>query len=122
MKRILVIDDDPGMRLLLKKLLESAGYAVVTADEGQAGMEAAWSSPPNLVISDMDMPVHDGFKTIRMFRCDPTLWVPVIIVSGVVDERDSQLVLDAGASAFFQKPVNQEALLAKVAELLSGQD
>jgi len=119
-KQILVIDDDPGFRLLLQKLLESAGYLVNAADEGQAGIESAWSTRPDLVISDMDMPINDGYKTIRMFRGDPSLRVPLIIVSGAVDIRDAQRVLDAGADAFFQKPVNQPALLAKVAELLAA--
>jgi CheY-like chemotaxis protein len=119
-KQILVIDDDPGFRLLLQKLLENAGYQVSTADEGQAGMESAWSTRPDLVVSDMDMPVNDGYKTIKMFHCDPSLCVPLIIVSGAVGIRDAQGVLDAGASAFFQKPVDQAALLAKIAELLAA--
>jgi CheY-like chemotaxis protein len=117
-KTILVIDDDLGFRLMLQKLLESAGYQVITGEEGQSALEAAWSTRPDLVISDMDMPINDGYKTIQMFRCDPTLRVPVIVVSGAVDMRDAQLVLDARARAFFRKPVDQAALLAKIAELL----
>jgi CheY-like chemotaxis protein len=117
-KTILVIDDDLGFRLMLQKLLESAGYQVITSEEGQSALEAAWSTRPDLVISDMDMPINDGYKTIQMLRCDPTLQVPVIVVSGAVDMRDAQLVLDAGARAFFRKPVDQAALLAKIAELL----
>jgi CheY-like chemotaxis protein len=119
-KTILVIDDDVGFRLMLQKLLESAGYRVITGEEGQSGMEAAWSVRPDLVITDIDMPVHDGYKTIQMLRCDPTLCVPVVVVSGAVDERHAQRVLDAGASAFFCKPVDQAGLLAKVAELLAA--
>ena len=119
-KHILVIDDDPGFLLLLRKVLENAGYQVSTAEEGQAGLESAWSNRPDLVISDMDMPVNDGYKTIQMFRYDPSLRVPVVIVSGVVDARDAQRVLAAGADAFFPKPVDQSALLAKIAELLAA--
>jgi CheY-like chemotaxis protein len=116
-KTILTIDDDVGFRLM-QKLLESAGHRVIAGEEGQSGLEAAWSCRPDLVISDMDMPVNDGYKTIQMFRCDPSLQVPVIVVSGAVDVHNAQLVLDAGAKAFFRKPVDQAALLAKVAELL----
>lgn len=119
-KKVLVIDDDPGFRLLLQKLLEAAGYRVNTADEGQAGLESAWSDRPDLVISDVDMPVCDGYKTVQMFRFDPSLKVPLIIVSGAVAECDAERLIDAGASAFFLKPVNQPALLAKVAELLAA--
>ncbi len=117
-KTILVVDDDLGFRLMLQKLLESAGYRVITGEEGQSALKAAWDSRPDLVISDMDMPINDGYKTIEMFRNDPDLQVPMIIVSGMVDVRDTQLVLDAGACAFFRKPVDQAALLARIAELL----
>ena len=118
-KTILVIDDDLGVRLMLRKLFESAGYQVITGEEGQSALEAAWDHKPDLIVSDMDMPINNGYKTIEMFRNDPDVQAPVIIVSGVVDTRDAKLVLDAGASAFFRKPVDQAALLAKVSELLS---
>jgi DNA-binding response OmpR family regulator len=118
-KTILVIDDDLGFRLMLQKLLESAGYQVIVGEEGQSGLEAAWDHRPDLIISDVDMPLNNGYKTIEMFRNDPDVNAPVIIVSGVVDTRDAKLVLDAGASAFFRKPVDQTALLAKVSELLA---
>lgn len=118
-KTILVIDDDSGFRLMLQKLFESAGYQVITGEEGQSALEAAWSHKPDIIITDMDMPVNNGYKTIEMFRYDPDVQAPVIVVSGVVDVRDTQHVLNAGASAFFQKPVDQTALLAKVSELLA---
>ncbi len=118
-KTILVIDDDSGFRLMMQKLLESAGYRVITGEEGQSALEAAWSNKPDVIITDMDMPVNDGYKTIQMFRRDSEFQSPVIAVSGVVDTRDAKLVLDAGASAFFRKPVDHAALLAKVSELLT---
>lgn len=117
-KHVLVIDDDAAMRLLLSKLLEQAGYRVSTAEEGQSGLQAAWSDRPDLVITDMNMPVNDGYKTIRMFRSDSSLDVPVVVVSGAIDLRDTQLVLDAGATAFFPKPVDGRALVARIEELI----
>ena len=119
-KTILVIADDLGFRLMMQKLLESAGYQVIIGEEGQSALEAAWDHKPDLIISDMDMPINDGYKTIEMFRDDPDVNAPVIIVSGVVDIRDAQLMLDAGASAFFRKPPDHAALLAKVSELLTA--
>lgn len=118
-KTILVVDDDIGIRMMMQKLLESAGYRVFTGEEGQSAFEAACDHRPDLVITDMDMPVTDGYKTIHMFCRDSEFQAPVIVVSGVIDVRDAQLVLDAGASAFFPKPVDQTALLAKVSELLT---
>ena len=117
-KTVLVVDDDSGFRLMMQKLLESAGYQVITGEEGQSALEAAWSQRPDAVITDMDMPINNGYKTIEMFRSDPDVQVPIIVVSGVMGTRDAQLVLDAGASAFFPKPVDHAALLAKVSELL----
>jgi DNA-binding response OmpR family regulator len=118
-KTILVIDDDVGIRLMLRMMLESAGYRVIIGEEGQSGLEAAWNDKPDLVITDMDMPVHDGFRTIRMFRCDPSVQAPVVVVSGAIDEHKGQAVLDAGAQAFFRKPIDQAALLARISELLA---
>jgi CheY-like chemotaxis protein len=118
-KTILVIDDDTGFRLMMQKLLEAAGYRVIAGEEGQSGLEAAWSDRPDLIITDIDMPVVDGHKMIQMLRYDPALQVPVIVVSGAVDVRNAQPVLDAGASAFFPKPVDRPALLAKISELLT---
>ena len=119
-KHILVIDDDLGFRLLLTKLLENAGYSVSTAEEGQSGMEAAWSARPDLVITDILMPVNDGFRTMHMFRQDPSLAVPIVVVSGAIDIRQSAEVLEAGAAAFFPKPIDGRALLAKIGELLDS--
>ena len=118
-KTILVVDDDIGVRMMMQKLLESAGYQVITGEEGQSAIEAALDHRPDLVITDMDMPVTDGYKTIHMFHRDSEVKAPVIVISGVVGPRDVQLVLDAGASAFFPKPVDQAALLSKVSELLT---
>jgi CheY-like chemotaxis protein len=118
-RHILVVDDDFGIRLLLRKLLEGAGYRVTTAEEGQSALHAAWESPPDLVVTDMYMPVNDGYKTINMFSHDQSVQAPVIVVSGSVDHSGVQLVLDAGARAFFSKPIDAPAFLAKVAELLS---
>jgi two-component system KDP operon response regulator KdpE len=117
-KTILVVDDDIGIRMMMQKLLESAGYRVITGEEGQSALEAAYDHRPDLVITDMDMPVTDGYKTIHMFHRDSEFQAPVIVVSGVIDMRNAQEVLDAGASAFFQKPVDHTALLNKVSELL----
>jgi CheY-like chemotaxis protein len=118
MKRILVMDDDLSVRLLLTKMLESAGYEVVSADAAEAGLAAAWSRPPDLVITDFDMPIYNGLRAIRMLHIDSNLQIPVIVVSGVTDES----VLEHGANAFFRKPVDREQLLAKVAELLAEDD
>jgi CheY-like chemotaxis protein len=118
-KHILVIDDDAAVRLLLTKMLEQAGYRVSTAEEGQSGLEAAWADRPDLVITDMMMPVNDGFRTIRLFRADSTIDdIPLIIISGAVGRGDVQEVLETGAAAFFPKPVDAAALIAKIEELI----
>ncbi len=119
-KHILVVDDDLATRFLLKQMLEDAGYRVSLAEEGQSAMQAAWSEKPDLVVTDMDMPVFDGKKAMAMFSSDETLNVPVVVVSGTVEPMNIASVLDAGAAAFFPKPVDRQKFLAAVAELLSA--
>ncbi len=118
-KHILVVDDDPGARYLIKQILEGAGYRVTTAEEGQSALQAAWSDRPDLVVTDVAMPVYDGVKTMAMFARDETLNVPFVVVSGVADPRDTTALFRAGARAFFTKPVDQRLFLAKVGELLA---
>jgi len=118
-KHILVVDDDQGARYLLQQVLEGAGYRVTVAEEGQSALYAAWSDHPDLVVTDVAMPVYDGLKTMAMFHGDETLQVPFVVVSGVIDPRQAVALFRAGARAFFTKPVDQRLFLAKVAELVS---
>ena len=119
MKRILVADDEAPVRLLLEKILQSAGYRVTSVPDGTAALKAAREDPPDLAICDLLMPGIDGFTLCSMFKRNKTFKAPILILSGRVSEKDEQAALRAGAVAFIHKPVEREKLLAAVAEWLA---
>jgi CheY-like chemotaxis protein len=109
--RILVIDDEPDQRFLLLRILRRAGYEVSEANDGAAALRAVRESPPDLVVTDMMMPVMNGRELIRCLRDDPaTAHIPILAVSG-----DTHLA--GAADAIVAKPYDMHHLLA-VAEAL----
>jgi two-component system OmpR family response regulator len=115
--RVLVMEDDPSVRSLLDTLLESEGYAVVTASDGLAGLRQASAQPPALVLLDVMMPDLDGLGVLHELRADPALVdVPVIAVTGQV-EAVAQLAAVLGDASVFVKPFGVAELLARVAVL-----
>jgi len=118
-KHILVADDEAPVRLLLQKILESAGYRVTSVPDGMAAVKAAREDPPDLAICDLTMPGMDGFTVVSMFKRTKTFRAPMLVLSGHVREKDAQDALRAGADAFIAKPVEREKLLAAIAEWLA---
>jgi len=118
MKHILVVDDEAPIRLLLQKILESAGYRVTAAGDGMSALKVAREDPPNLAICDLSMPGMDGFSVCSMLKRNRVFKAPVLVLSGRVAEKDVKAALKTGADAFIPKPVEREKLLAAVAEWL----
>src|SRR5688572_22731233 len=122
-RRVLVIDDNPAVRHTVGRMLESGGYTVLEADNGRTGMAVLAAHPCELVITDVFMPLQDGFETIRMIKgLDPSL--PVIAMSGGADWTPYPSLHDAemlGADLTLDKPFTIEALLAAVTELTEDQ-
>jgi CheY-like chemotaxis protein len=118
-KHILVVDDEAPVRLLLEKILQSAGYRVTSVPDGMAALKAAREDTPDLAISDLSMPGIDGFTLCSMLKRDKTFRAPILVLSGRINEKDRQDALTAGADAFIPKPVRREGLLATVAEWLA---
>lgn len=118
-ERILVVDDDPVSRQLLRRQLEQAGWTVVEADGGEAALEQVQQNPPKLLLLDVVMPGLNGFEVCRRLREQPsTRGLPVILVTGLED-RDSRVVgLEAGADDFITKPIDRSELTARVRSLL----
>jgi CheY-like chemotaxis protein len=110
---LLVIEDDPSTVRLLREFLEPAGYSIVVASSGEAGLARAKQRRPSAVILDVLLPGVDGWEVLRRLKAEEGLRdVPVIIVT-VVDERGIGLAL--GAVDYLVKPVEREALLACLA-------
>jgi len=120
MARILVMDDDPQIRDLLKQLLERAGYEVGVAPDGNAGLKLHRANPADLVITDIVMPEKEGLETIMEFRRSfPAVQIIAISGGGRIGPREYLNTARAmGAQKTFQKPVDLQELLAAVREAL----
>jgi two-component system chemotaxis response regulator CheY len=118
-KHILIIDDDTGVRMLLRKLLESTGYRVSEAKNALEVFSIDLKNPPDLFILDINMPGISGHQVLTSFKNDPGFHSPVIVLSGLSDPEVARTAIAEGADAFLLKPANRETLLAKIAELLS---
>ena len=113
MFRILVVDDEPDLRHLLRRIFERAGHEVADAGDGAVALASACASPPDLVVTDMMMPVMSGAELIMRLRADPaTAHIPILAATG-----DAQLA--AGADAVLTKPYRPKELLAAGHDLLA---
>lgn len=120
MARILVIDDEPDILLMLKKMLERAGYLVDMAINGNEGLELFNKFPVDLIITDIVMPEKEGLETIREIkRQKPDIKIIAISGGGRIDSTEylSSARL-FGASRIFQKPFKQKEMISAVKELL----
>ncbi len=116
--RILVIDDEPDIRELLKYNLEREGYHVVTAKDGEEGIDRA-TPPMDLIILDVMMPKMDGWEVCRQLRRNlHTQNIPVIFLTARDSEIDEVVGLELGAEDFLTKPVKIRTLLARIRKIL----
>jgi len=114
-KRILVVDDNPSMRDLLRLILEGSGYEVSEAPHGWSAMAQMEASVPDLVMTDMMMPVMNGEQLVRRLRSNSrTAYVPILVLSANPKARD----IASHADAVLGKPFNRASLLETVGELL----
>jgi CheY-like chemotaxis protein len=119
-KRLLVVDDVPQNRAMLLDLLQDAGFIVAAATNGLECLVLLDSFKPDLILMDVMMPVMDGNETTRRIRHLPG-WsdVPIVAVTASAGREDEHRSRDAGANAFLAKPIDHDALLRTVGELLS---
>jgi two-component system, OmpR family, KDP operon response regulator KdpE len=110
--KILVVDDDPQIRRVMKATLVGNHYEVIEARTGEDALEKAPQELPNLVLLDMNMPGMDGLATCRALRASSD--IPVIILSVRNSEKDKVAALDAGADDYVTKPFGIEELLARI--------
>jgi class 3 adenylate cyclase/CheY-like chemotaxis protein len=117
--RILVVDDDATNVKILQTRLAAEGYDVVTAADGEQALAAAEAHRPDLVLLDVMMPKLDGVEVCRRLKADPRMsFTPIVLVTAMADARDIVAGLDAGADEYLTKPVEHQALLARVRSML----
>ena len=113
MFRILVVDDEPDLRYLLRRIFVRAGHEVTDAGHGATALQAVRASAPDLVVTDMMMPVMGGAELIRRLRVDPaTAGIPILAATGNAE-------LAGGADAVLPKPYQPGQLLAAANALLA---
>jgi two-component system cell cycle response regulator len=118
-KRILVIDDLPENVYMLQDRLEHEGYEVLTAYDGNSGIEKARKELPDLILLDVMMPDINGIEVCKILVNDEqTSNIPVILVTAKIEAEDTKDGLDAGAFDYIKKPFNRVELLARVRSAL----
>ena len=116
---VLVVDDDPAMRLLMHETLRLAGFAVVEAEDGAAALAAVNQRRPDVLLLDVLMPKLDGFDVCLELRKKPeTENLPVLMVTGLDDEDSIRRAFDSGATDFITKPINWATLSYHVGYLM----
>lgn len=115
--RILLVDDDPGIRLSIQRALEFEGHEVRTAEDGLLALEAVATEAPDLIVLDVSMPRLDGLGVCRRLRTEGND-VPILVLTARQGVSDRVAGLDAGADDYLPKPFALEELLARVRALL----
>ena len=114
-KKLLLIDDDPNLILLVKDYLEFRGYDVVTAENGRAALECLENLTPDMIICDVMMPEMDGYSFVKNVRENSkTSWIPVLFLSAKGQSQDRVKGLSTGADVYMVKPFEPEELVAQV--------
>jgi two-component system cell cycle response regulator DivK len=119
-RRILVVEDTDDNRRIMHDLLTHAGYEVIEALDGQAGVDAGHRERPDLILMDIQLPVLDGYEATRRLKADPaTRDIPIIAVTSYALSGDEAKARAAGCDGYVAKPFSPRELLAKVRELLT---
>ncbi|HEX8500123.1 MAG TPA: response regulator [Pyrinomonadaceae bacterium] len=117
---ILIVDDAPDRLRLTAELLTQSGYRVMTAGGGREAYKIAEQAGPDLIVSDVAMPVMDGIELCRMVRAHDRLrWTPILLTSALRKDNESVVEgLRAGADAYLEVPYDPERLITKIARLV----
>ena len=123
MARILIVDDSPSQLLGIQRIVEKLGHETITATDGAAGVEAAKSSLPDLVLMDVVMPNLNGFQATRTLKREPTTQhIPVILVTTKDQDTDRMWGMRQGARAYITKPFSEDELLEVMERVFDQKD
>jgi class 3 adenylate cyclase len=117
--RILIADDNPDNLDIFRARLAAQGYEILVATDGEEALGTATEQTPDLILLDIMMPRIDGFEVCRRLKATPSLpFMPIIMVTAMVDSEDIIAGLEAGGDEYLTKPVDQAALVARVKSML----
>lgn len=118
-RNILVIDDEPDVRDLLKDFLEDHGYTVKLVEDGAAAVKYMDKNVPDLVITDLLLPGEHGIDLIKIIK--DKFFIPVIVMSGIYKAKEvSHVIHEDFVKAFFEKPLHLDKVVEKIEEILNA--
>ena len=121
-KKIVVVDDDRTVTVLVKKYLEKSGYEVTAVNEASEGLELAMTRKPDLIILDVMIPIINGFNFCRLVKAEEDCKdIPIILLTSRNKLKDVEIGLEMGAEAYLIKPLNIEELLRTIKVIESGE-
>jgi len=119
--KIMIVDDDPELRLALKLRLRANHYETVSACDGYSAIALAQKERPNLILLDLGLPAGDGYVVLKRLQDSDALSdIPVIVLTARDPQANEDRSLEAGAAAFFQKPADNHELLDVIQATLRG--
>jgi len=114
-KKILIVDDEPNIVKMVESRLKAEGYEIVTARDGQEGLDAARKEKPDLIILDIMMPKLDGYEVCRMLRADIQYnAIPIVMLTACGQATDIKEGMERGADAYIAKPFEPNVLVGIV--------
>jgi two-component system, cell cycle response regulator DivK len=119
--KVLIVEDHPDMRELVRLFLQSLYYVPVVASHGKEGLEKAISEKPKLILMDIRMPVMDGWQAAKALRTNPlTEKIPILATTALVRPHELRACLEAGCDGYIVKPFSLRDLQTKIGELLAA--
>jgi two-component system cell cycle response regulator DivK len=119
MTKVLVAEDNPVNRELLRELLENRGYDVVEACDGQEALKMIEETQPDILLLDIGMPMLDGYAVARKIRENPELTpLPILAITAYAMQGDREKILHSGFDGYLSKPINAHALADELERLL----
>ena len=119
-KRILVVEDQPNNRKIIRDVFAPTGYEIIEAENGEEALAAIAKARPDLILMDIQLPIMDGYTATRRIKADPALRsIPVIAVTSYALSGEEKKAREAGCDDYIPKPYSPRELLAKVRQYLS---
>jgi DNA-binding response OmpR family regulator len=116
---VVIVEDDPNQRKILELALRSEGFAVQSADNGEEGAALVRRVLPSVIVTDVMLPILDGFEMCRRLRRDPlTASIPIVFVTALSSVRDRRMGFDLGADAYLTKPYSRSELVTHIRSVL----
>ena len=118
-KRILVVEDQPDNRQIIRDMLAPTDYEIIEAEDGEQALSAIAKQRPDLILMDIQLPIMDGYAAARRIKADPALrTIPIIAVTSYALNGEERIARAAGCDDYVPKPFSPRQLLAKVRHYL----